>query len=142
MGRGLDLLIVDDDPAQLHLIQSLLGELGLKHRCHYAPNGLDALAFLERTPPFQDAAPPNLILLDVEMPGMSGCDVLRQLKSHPVLRTIPVIMISGSQSLKEVDVCYSEHANAYVSKGADLNANLGLLKDITHFWCETVILLD
>jgi CheY-like chemotaxis protein len=140
MGRLLDLLIVDDDPAQLQVVQALLWELGLPHRCHYARSGDKALDFLNRRPPFEEVPRPNLILLDVNMPGMNGCEVLHQVKSDPQLRLIPVIMLSSSEALRDVNACYKEHANAYVNKPRDLDSALELLRDIDHFWADTVVL--
>jgi CheY-like chemotaxis protein len=74
------------------------------------------------------------------MPGMNGCDVLRTLKSDPGLRSIPVIVLSTSQAMRDVTACYAEHANAYVSKGADLESNLKLLRDIDRFWGDSAVL--
>jgi CheY-like chemotaxis protein len=140
MARIFDLLIVDDDPAQLKILCTLLRELNLEHRCHYASSGQQALDFLKHKAPFQGAVRPNLILLDLNMPGMDGCEVLRQIKSDPELRTIPVVMLSSSQAIQDVDACYREHANAYVRKPTDLESNLKLLRDIDRFWAELVVL--
>ena len=140
MGRTFDLLIVDDDPAQLQIIRTLLRELGLEHRCQYAASGREALDFLDHKPPFEKAIRPNLILLDLNMPGMSGCEVLRQIKSDPELRVIPVVMLSSSQAIQDIDACYREHANAYIRKPTDLESNLKLLRNIDRFWAELVVL--
>jgi two-component system, chemotaxis family, response regulator Rcp1 len=140
MGRVLDLLIVDDDPGQLRLVEALLADLKLLHHCYYAPNGPKALDFLNRRRPFEDVPRPNLILLDVNMPGMNGCEVLHHVKSDPDLRSIPVIMLSSSQALKDVNACYSEHANAYISKPEDLESTLDVLRDIDRFWGDTALL--
>jgi len=142
MGRALDLLIVDDNPGQLKLVQALLQDLGLMHRCHYAQDGPKALDFLYRRTPFEEAPRPHLILLDLNMPGMAGCEVLRLVKSDSALCSIPVIMLSTSEALKDVDACYSEHANAYVVKPRDLESNLNLLRDIDRFWADKSVLLD
>ena len=139
MGRVFDLLIVDDDPGQLRLMQILLGELGLGHRCYYTSNGPKALDFLHRRAPLEEAPRPHLILLDLNMPGMNGCEVLRQIKSDPELCAIPVIILSSSQAESDVDACYREHANAYIHKPADLASNLGLLREIDRFWAECAL---
>lgn len=134
MSRALDLLIVDDDPSQIRLVKSLIAELGLPHRCQYASNGSMALDYLRQKPPFTDVARPNLILLDLNMPGMDGCEVLRAIKTDPQLRTIPVIMLSSSQASQDVQACYAEHANAYIHKPSDLESNLDVLREIDRFW--------
>jgi two-component system response regulator len=140
MGRALDLLIVDDDVDQLKLVQTLITELGLQHRCHYAVSGREALDFLNCKSPFEEAPRPDLILLDLNMPGMNGCEVLRQVKSDVKLRSIPVIMLSSSKVLQDVNACYKEHANAFVSKPGDLESTLKLLRNIHRFWSEIALL--
>ncbi len=134
MGRVFDLLIVDDDPSQLKLVRTLIAELGLQHRCHYVLGGPDALNFLHRNPPFEAAPRPDLMLLDLNMPGLNGCEVLHHIKSDVNLRSIPVVMLSNSLALKDVISCYEEHANAYIRKPADLESNRKLLRDIDRFW--------
>lgn len=136
MGRVFDLLIVDDDPVQLQLVQDLVRELGLLHRCHCVSDGGKALDLLRRRPPFEKAPRPDLILLDLNMPGMHGSEVLHRIKSDLELGSIPVIMLSSSEALQDVDACYREHANAYIQKPTDLESNLALLREIDRFWAE------
>src|SRR4051794_4761341 len=95
-GRSRDLLIVDDDPNQVRLFEIMLEDLGLEHRCIHALSGQEALKILLRTPPYKDAPRPELIILDLNMPGMHGCDLLRELKRDPEFRGIPVIMFSST----------------------------------------------
>ncbi|HEX4772864.1 MAG TPA: response regulator [Bryobacteraceae bacterium] len=140
MGRVFDLLIVDDDPGQLRILESSLRELGLLHKCHHCDSGQKALDFLHRRAPFEGTPRPHLILLDFNMPDMDGCEVLRQVKSDPGLRSIPVVMMSSSRALRDINACYTEYANAYVSKPPDLEGNLDLLRHLDQFWshCELV----
>jgi CheY-like chemotaxis protein len=140
MGRVFDLLIVDDDASQVGLLRTSLDELGLLHKCHHCSSGPQALDFVNRRPPFQGAPRPHLILLDLNMPGMDGCEVLRRIKSDPELCSIPVVMLSTSQALKDVNACYREHANAYIQKPGDLEGNLAFLRNLDQFWgsCEFV----
>ena len=139
MGRVFDLLIVDDDPSQLRLVEVMIHDLGLQHRCHYASSGPKALDFLMRVYPFEHAPRPHLILLDLNMPGMDGCELLHLLKSNPSLLSIPVIVLSTSYAQQDVDSCYREHANAYVKKPADYEGTFNLLRDIDRFWAGTAV---
>ena len=136
MSRACDLLIVDDDVAQLQLLQLLLKELGLPHHCHTVTNGADALDFLRRRPPYESAPRPHLILLDLNLPGKDGCEVLREIKSDPDLRMIPVIIFSQSTSGADVSACYIAKANAYVSKPTDLDSNIRIIEAIERFWLQ------
>ena len=140
MARVLNFLIVDDDAGQVEMIQALLGQLNLQHGCYYAPDGPNALDFLKHKPPFENVPRPDLILLDLNMPGMSGSEVLHQVKSDPELRSIPVIMVSGSLTSHDVQACYKEHANAFISKPPDMESTLTLLRHMHRFWADTALL--
>ena len=135
-----DLLIVDDDAGQVRLLEILLDELGLAHRCHRAFNGDAALLFLRKAPPYQDAPRPHLILMDLNMPDMNGCEVLRRIKSDPQLATIPVIILSSSQSSQDVGACYDNQANAYIVKPGNFDAAMAMMQSIDRFWCGTALL--
>lgn len=134
---GRDLLIVDDDPAQASLFRHFLVALGHRHRCHHVASGLEALAFLHHASKYTGAPRPDLIILDLNMPGMNGCEVLSKIKSDPDLRPIPVIMFSSDIREQDVNRCYWEHANAYVRKPGDYDANLRVIEQIEHFWFRT-----
>lgn len=136
-GLGRDLLIVDDDTTQVYLFRQMLRELGHAHRCHHAPNGIAALDFLYRKAPYKDAPRPELIILDINMPGMNGCEVLSKIKADPALRAIPIIMFSVGMSQDDVNRSYSAHANAYVRKPEDYEASLRVVDQIERFWCRT-----
>jgi two-component system, chemotaxis family, response regulator Rcp1 len=140
MERLFDLLVVDDEPAQLRLMQIVIKELGLRHRFHCATSAAVALDFLNRRAPFQDAPRPHLILLDVNMPGMNGCEVLQCIKQDPRFRSIPVIMLSNSQALNDIATCYGAHANAYICKPKDLAENLTVMRELSRFWFQTASL--
>jgi len=135
--RVRDLLIVDDDIDQAKLFEILLVDLGFDHRCHYAGSGSAAVAFLRKDPPYEDAPRPDLIILDVNMPGLDGCDTLRLIKSDPRLRCIPVVMFSASTNDDDMVRCYKQHANAYVRKPSDLESSLAVVRQIERFWFGT-----
>ena len=138
--RARDLLIVDDDASQARLFEHVLRQLGLPHRCHHSLSGTKALQFLRRQSEYSDAPRPELIILDVNMPDMDGCAVLREIKSDSNLRRIPVVMFSGGSNDDEIRRCYREHANAYVQKPVDFEANVCVVRAIERFWFDTVAL--
>jgi len=127
-------LVVDDNVDQFRLVRMLLKELKLPHDCHYARDGVQALSFLKRRPPFEAAPRPDLVLLDLNMPGMDGYEVLRYIKDDPSLRSIPAIILSCSRAPQDVNACYREHANAFVQKPMDLDDTIRVLKNIDRFW--------
>jgi len=127
-------LIVDDDINQLHLLRALLRELNLPHECQYASGGQQALDFLHQRHPFEEAPRPDIVLLDLNMPGMTGCELLHHLKENPNLRSIPAIILSSSRALRDVNACYQEHANAFIQKPMNLDDTMKLLEGIDRFW--------
>jgi CheY-like chemotaxis protein len=135
--RRRDLLIIDDDAAQVMLFRCLLRELGYEHQCHHVTSGTEALDFLRVKHPYQNAPRPDLIILDVNMPGMNGCEVLSMIKSDPDLSSIPVVMFSVGLSQAEINRCYEQHANAYLQKPLDYHSNLSLINDLEQFWFHT-----
>jgi chemotaxis family two-component system response regulator Rcp1 len=141
MGRTCNLLIVDDDFGQAVLVEALLKTLELPHRCHHVTNGALALRFLQKQAPYEGAPRPELILLDLNMPGKNGYEVLREIKSDPNLRSIPVIMLSSSPRSEDVAACYQERANAYIRKADDLGQALQVISSIDTFWLQTVELV-
>lgn len=137
VGRVRDLLIVDDDVTQARLFEVLIRHLGLAHKCHHAPGGPQALDFLRRKHRHQNAPRPELILLDLNMPGMDGGSVLREIKGDPDLRCIPVIVFSLGSHDEDFDRCYREYANACVRKPADYEGSLRVVRQIEQFWFHT-----
>ncbi len=135
-----DLLMVDDDAQQLRLFELSLQELQLPLRCHFVLTGDAALAFLHRLAPYQDAPRPQLILIDLNMPGINGCEVLRLIKADPALSAIPVIILSTSDSDEAVEQCYANHANAYITKPRDFHASLDMIRTLYRFWFNTAVL--
>jgi CheY-like chemotaxis protein len=129
-----DLLIVDDDASQARLFEILLRKLGAPHRCHYAPGGRQALDFLRRFGPYCNVPRPELIILDLNMPGLNGCAVLHEIKNDPQLQSIPVIIFSLGTGKPEIDECYSERANAYIQKPVDLEGSMRVVQQIVRFW--------
>jgi two-component system, chemotaxis family, response regulator Rcp1 len=132
--QSRDILIVDDDSSQARLFEILLNKLGVTHRCHYAPGGREALDFLRHDGPYRDAPRPELIILDLNMPGMNGCAVLHEIKRDANLRCIPVIMFSIGAGEPELSRCYQEHANAYIQKPVDFEGSLRVVQQIEKFW--------
>ena len=135
--QNRDLLIVDDDPAQTYLVEHLLARMGMPLTCHSASSGRQALDYLRRLPPYEKASSPDLVILDINMPGINGCEVLREIKGDPGLCRIPVIMFSLAGS-EEFDTCYRDKANACVRKPYGYEENLRVLRNIIEFWFQIV----
>ncbi|MBC7925453.1 MAG: response regulator [Bryobacteraceae bacterium] len=141
-GRACDLLVIDDDAAQVDLFRHILVKLGLPHRCYHAAGGAQALDFLHAKPPYEGVPRPDIILLDLNMPGLDGREVLKRIKTDPDFKTIPVIVFSHSSSDSEINAAYGERANAYVGKPEDIESNINLLRELDRFWLNIAQLPD
>jgi len=121
--QAADILIVDDDPGDALLIGEGFLRGGNKTRsCHVVRDGHDALRFVRQADEHADAPRPQLILLDLNLPGVHGLEVLAELKDDASLRSIPVVILSSSRHPDDIQRSYALHANAYITKPVDLDA--------------------
>jgi CheY-like chemotaxis protein len=119
-----DILLVEDDPGDVVLIQESFLQAGPdgNRRCHVADHAAAALNFVRRAGEHTDAPRPRLILLDLNLAGSHGLEVLAQLKTDADLMTIPVVILSSSRHPSDIERSYTLHANAYIVKPVDLDA--------------------
>ncbi len=136
----IDILLVEDNPGDVRLTREALADSSVNSRFHVASDGTEAMAFLTRQPPYQDALRPDLILLDLNLPKMNGLDVLQHIKADPALRIVPVIVLSSSQADSDIAASYQLQANAFVSKAVDLDHFMKMVQAIDTFWLATVTL--
>ena len=135
--RPVRILLVEDNPADVRLTREMLRESKVRNDllvAHTAEEAEEILGLTEK-----DAEPrPDLVLLDLNLPVKSGHDLLEEIKSHPTLRRIPVVMLSSSEAEEDVVKSYDEHANAYVTKPVDLDEITTIVQSIDEFWFQVV----
>jgi two-component system, chemotaxis family, response regulator Rcp1 len=136
MAAPLQLLLVEDNPGDADLTRDALAEAKLDVEIHVAVDGTQALDFLLRRPPYANAKSPDLILLDLNLPKMSGREVLAEIKRHEALRVIPVVVLSSSDSETDVAECYRAGANCYVTKPLGLEAFQLSVRAVERFWFD------
>ena len=134
------ILIVDDNLADAELITILMKNVQHSHEEYVVQDATQAVDFLHQRGKYAKAPRPNLILLDINMPGMSGLELLSRVKQDLDINTIPVIMLSTTNSPEEVRRCYQLHANAFVQKATDLDAAQRLIQSIQGFWMDFAVL--
>lgn len=132
--RVLDILLVEDNPGDIRLTQEALRETRMPSTLHVAKNGVAAMDFLRRRGEYSDAPRPDLVLLDLNLPRLSGREVLKQMKDDPHLRRIPVIVLSTSEAQRDVTESYDLHANCYINKPVDFEQFLRVISMIEQFW--------
>jgi two-component system, chemotaxis family, response regulator Rcp1 len=140
-GRMINILLVEDNPADVRLTQEALKEAAnATTRLHVAGNGSQALEFLRREGRHTGAPRPDLVLLDLNLPGIDGRQVLARMKSDPDLRRIPVVVLTTSPSEDDIIHAYDQHVNSYIRKPVDLDRFLQVLRAIDDYWLGSVSL--
>ena len=140
MNDIFNILLVEDNPADVRLAQEALAHSKLLHEINVVEDGLEALAFLRNEPPFEAASRPDLILLDLNMPKKDGRQVLAEIKADPALLRIPVVVLTSSQAEKDVLETYDLHANGYIIKPVDIDQFFAIIKRVEQFWVSVVML--
>ena len=128
------LLLVEDNPGDVRLVQEALRESSVPVQISVARDGQKALEMLESLESKEDAGRPDLILLDLNLPFLSGNELLIRLKTNPITRQIPVIIFSTSGSPDDIYQSYQNRANCYISKPADLDQYLEVTRKLFDYW--------
>jgi CheY-like chemotaxis protein len=136
----LQVLVVEDDPGDLALVESAFAEHSIVSILHHAADGVEALAFLRREAPHTDAPRPDLILLDLNMPRVDGRQTLAQIKADDNLKPIPTIVFTTSAADSDVTSSYNAQANAYVTKPINIDDYEQVVMRIRNFFGHTVAL--
>ena len=132
--RSPDVLLVEDNPGDVLLIQDAFEQCRIDCTLHLASNGADALAMLFRHPPYASFPRPDLILLDVNVPKISGHDVLSRIKNDPQLCSIPVVVVTSSNAELDVHKSYRLQACAHLSKPESQEEMVRLIECIDYLW--------
>lgn len=139
--RSTAILIVDDDEDDTIMTIRAVERLKLQHGVIPIPDGQELMNYLNRSGLYADAKRfprPALILLDLNMPRLSGMEVLRQIKSDSRFRKIPVIILSTSDAERDVRDAYECGANAYITKPISFTGVLDMIASINEFWLQLV----
>ncbi len=136
--QSVDILLVEDNPADVGLMREALREAKAPNTLHVAPDGREALAFLRREGAHAAAPRPSLILLDLNLPYMNGHEVLASIKADPTLRRIPVVMLTTSDAPADIHAAYDRHANSYITKPVDLDQFFAVVRSLDGYWFSLV----
>jgi chemotaxis family two-component system response regulator Rcp1 len=138
LGRPIELLLVEDNAADVRLLQEALKELKMPTQLSTVADGLEALAFLRREGRYAQALQPDLILLDLNLPGKSGLEVLAEISAHPHLRHIPLVVLTSSAAEQDILQSYMLCANCFITKPVDLEHFLTAIRVLGEFWFTVV----
>lgn len=137
-GKPVEILLVEDNPGDVRLTVEALKDGKLRNSLSVVTDGMEALALLRRQGQYAEAARPDLILLDLNLPRMDGREVLAQIKQDPNLRRIPVVVLTSSQAEQDIIRSYDLQANCYITKPVDLYQFATVVKSIEDFWFTIV----
>lgn len=138
--RAIEILMVEDNPGDVRLTREALKHHKVSNELHVVEDGVAALDFLHRRPPYEQAPRPDLVLLDLNLPRKDGRQVLASIKSDELLKTIPVVILTTSQAEEDVVRAYKLNANCYVTKPVDFEQFKRIVQGIEQFWLTVVTL--
>ena len=138
--REIEILLVEDNPGDVLLTKEALLDGKLSNRLNWVKDGAEAMAFLTKQPPFAHAIRPDIILLDLNLPGKNGYEVLSFIKTKEQLKRIPVIILTSSKAEADILRSYDLYANCYITKPVDFEKFLTVVRTIESFWLSVVTL--
>ena len=130
-----DILLVEDEPADAHLVRSALKESRIYCNLHHAVDGIDALDFLRgQGETKRSALNPDMILLDLNMPRMNGREFLAEIKADEALKAIPVVVLTTSDVERDVVASYRMGAAGYITKPVDMEQFIDAIRQLGSYW--------
>lgn len=133
------ILIADDDADDRKLIQKAFKECNMENDLCFVEDGQEVMDFLHNTEKRSSKSKslPDMILLDLNMPRKDGREALKEIKSDPVLKRVPVIVFTTSKSSDDILSTYESGGNCFITKPASFKELLGVVKQINDFWFKT-----
>lgn len=133
---SIEILLVEDFEPDARLFSQLLADSTSGYRLSVVRDGEQAVNFLQRRDGYSNAPHPNLIFLDLNLPKRTGLEILQDIRSHPVLQSTPVVVLTSSQNEKDVNAAYRFGANLYVKKPGTLDQFEALIQALSRLWLE------
>jgi len=136
------IVIAEDDVDDQFLLQTAFDEVGTDYQVKFVSNGVDLVTYLSTCygTDGQTSQLPSLIILDLNMPKKDGREVLKDIKSHKLYKSIPVLIFTTTKNAMEVQRCYELGANSYIVKPVSFDKLLQIIREIKTFWFNTVVL--
>jgi len=131
------ILLVEDSPADVRVTKRAFKKAGLENPIEHCADGRRAINYLLLSKRPDGAPRPSLVLLDLNLPGVDGREVLRTIKDNEAFRKIPVVILSTSDDERDVQDCYDLGANSYLKKPHDLDGFVDAMLSLSDFWFKT-----
>lgn len=136
--QSIDILICEDNLGDVYIINNVLKNSTSNYSLYHVNNGESAMNYLHKTGDYQDVFRPDLILLDLNLPKKNGFEVLQEIKTHPDLKTIPVIVLTSSKSEQDILKSYELFGSCFVTKPFNFEEFSNAMQDIEKFWLNLV----
>jgi CheY-like chemotaxis protein len=137
-GDPVEILLVEDNPGDVRLTQEAFKELQLTNEMSVVTDGAEALDFMHRRGEYDSVSLPDLVLLDLNLPKVDGIEVLKELKSDPELKRIPVIVLTSSSAEDDIVESYENYTNAYITKPVNPDQFVAVVRSMEEFWFTIV----
>ncbi|BAY11320.1 response regulator [Calothrix sp. NIES-2098] len=136
--RCIEILLVEDSPSDAHLTIKGFQKAKIANNLHWVEDGETAMNYLRQEGEYTNAPRPDLILLDLNLPGLDGREVLTEVKSDPDLKRIPVVILTTSTDEHDILRSYNLSANCYVTKPIDVYQFIEVVQLMQDFWLAAV----
>ncbi len=136
--KPVHILLVEDNEGDILLTTEALEEGRLLNKISVVRDGKAATDFLSKSGSYTDVESPDLILLDINLPKKNGLEVLEFIKTNPDLKQIPVIMLTTSSSMRDIEQSYRNYANCYITKPIEVSEFMDAISRIEDFWLSVV----
>ena len=136
--RPLEILLVEDSPTDADLAVEAFESSNVLNNLYIVEDGVEALRFLRQQGVYAEVPRPDIVLLDLNLPKKSGCEVLMEVKTDPDLMTIPIVVLTTSTTEEDVLRSYKLHANCYIAKPVDLGQFMRVIEMTEDFWLTVV----
>ena len=138
MNKEVKILLVEDNEGDIVLTLEALKEAKINNVIQVVKDGEEALQYLRKQERFSNMETPDLILLDINLPKLNGKEVLAEIKKDEDLMIIPVVILTTSDSEKDILESYQYHANCYITKSVDFQKFMDVVRTIKDFWIDIV----
>ena len=136
----VNILLIEDNPGDVRLTQEAFKEGSIDIKLNVVMDGVEAIKYLKKEMPYDQADVPDLILLDLNLPKKDGREVLLEIKTDNNLKRIPVVVLTTSNAQQDILKSYNLHVNCYVNKPVDFDKFFEIIQKIEDFWLSTAIL--
>ncbi len=136
--KQIEILLVEDNEGDVGLVEEVFQEAKIRNNLNVAEDGEEAMLFLRREGRFSNVPYPDIILLDLNLPGKDGREVLKEIKEDDMLKRIPVVVLTTSKAEEDILKSYNLHANSYITKPVDFDQFIMVIKSIENFWLDIV----